>query len=125
MRSVLLDGKIQYLHQRAVFQIYHHIRIDDVGVFFQQIHAIVFVGADFIVFPGMLAQIQLRVFADAPHTRLEMTGFVFVRNNANTSVLRIFFHRLKRAIPVFREKDQRSKPEITLLRVIFFQSSDA
>ena len=45
--------------------------------------------ADLVVFAGMIAQIHHGIAARAAHARLEMAGFIFVRNDADASVLGI------------------------------------
>ena len=99
----------------------HHIGIHDVGVALGFIAMVILVGADFIILPGMLAQIQHAIAAHAAHARLEMTGFILIRHDADTAFFGIKIRAFESDIFSFRLHQQRLQPEIGFQWVVLFQ----
>ena len=113
------------LHQPLGAALGHNVGIHDVSVELGTVWIVVFVGTDFVVFRGMLTQIQRTVAPKRAHARLKPAGLVFVRHNANAALVGEFpasiLNALKHAVSTYK---QRLNTKIGFLRQVFLQIPD-
>ena len=121
----LLGAQGQQRKQLARRRLAHDVGIDDIGVALAAIAAIVLIGANFVVLAGMIAQIHDGIQSDPAHSSLEMAGFVFIGNDANTSILRIGFRAVegRKAAALLNQKRFESK--IGFLRIVLLKDTNA
>ena len=103
-----------------------HVTVDDgMDHLLAAIAAIVLIGANFVVLAGMIAQIHDGIQSDPAHSSLEMAGFVFIGNDANTSILRIGFRAVegRKAVALLNQKRFESK--IGFLRIVLLKDTNA
>ena len=86
---------------------------------------VIFIGADFVVFARVLAQIQQRVAADAPHARLKVPGFVFVRHDAQATAFGERLRAGKGLITAFLRDQQGLEAKETFEGVVFLENAYA
>ena len=122
---ILRRGAVEYLKEHARGRLDDHVRIDDIGVGLGAVHAIVLVGADLVVLARVGAQVEQRVAADAPHARLEMAGFVFVRHDAQAAVLGERLRAVEGQIAALLRHQQRLEAKIALEGVILLEDAYA
>ena len=122
---ILRRGAVQHLKEHARGRLDDHVRIDDIGVGLGAVHAIVLVGADLVVLARVGAQVEQRVAPDAPHARLEMAGFVFVRHDAQAAVLGKRLRAVEGQIAALLRHQQGLEAKIALEGVILLEDAYA
>ena len=96
-----------------------HVGVHDVGVAVADLGGVVFVRADLVVVARVRPQVEQAVAAQLAHARLKVAQFVFVRHDPDVAVVLIRFSHVFRAAEGFAVADnQRTNPEIKLLRVV-------
>ena len=128
-RSVAAPGspfalELHDLEDHVLRRLTHHIGIDDVGVALGFVAFIVFVGTDFVVFSGVLPQIQHAIAAHAAHAGLEVAGLVLVRHDADAALLGIDLLRRYGLVPALVLHQQGLHSEIGFEGIVFFQNTN-
>ena len=101
------------------------VGIYDIGVAVSVFAVVVLVRADFVVFAGMLSQVNSAVAAQRPHAGFEVAQFVFVGYDADEAVFQIVLvYVFRRMVAVFILGKQGSDAKIEFLRVVLLQKAD-